>query len=149
MGKFRYQWAAPGDVNAFFGLMLDNIAGLVLTVTMLHSIFQFPVDFILRYMIPGTAIGVLVGDLIYFWLAFRLAEKEQRSDVCAMPLGLDTPSTIGMVLFVLGPAFTQAKESNKVWLGVHRLSSRMTVPELSRTLATRGIWPGRLCVAQA
>lgn len=111
MAKFRYQWAAPGDVNAFFGLMLDNIAGLVITVSMLHGIFQFPVDFTLRYMIPGTVIGVLVGDLIYFWMAFRLADREQRSDVCAMPLGLDTPSTIGMVLFVLGPAFLGAKAS--------------------------------------
>ena len=26
-------------------------------------------------MVPGTAIGVLVGDLLFFWLAFRLAEK--------------------------------------------------------------------------
>ena len=111
MKQHRYQWAAPGDVNAFFGLMLDNIAGLVLTVTMLSTIFQFPLDFILMYMIPGTAIGVLVGDLLYFWLAFRLSRQEQRSDVCAMPLGLDTPSTIGMVLFVLGPAYLAARES--------------------------------------
>ncbi len=107
----RYDWAAPGDVNAFFGLMLDNIAGLVLTVTMLSAIFQFPVDFALKYMIPGTAIGVLVGDLMYFWLAMRLAARENRNDVTAMPLGLDTPSTIGMVLFVLGPAFVDAKLS--------------------------------------
>lgn len=111
LAKYRYQWAAPGDINAFFGLMLDNIAGLVLTVSMLFAIFEFPVDFTLRYMIPGTAIGVLVGDLVYFWLAFRLAAKDKRSDVCAMPLGLDTPSTIGMILFVLGPAFLGAKAS--------------------------------------
>lgn len=109
MSRNQYRWAAPGDVNAFFGLMLDNIAGLVLAVGMLHSIFQFPVDFALKYMIPGTAIGVLVGDLLYFWLAFGLARKENRSDVTAMPLGLDTPSTVGMVLFVLGPAFSAAK----------------------------------------
>ncbi len=107
----RTDWAAPGDINAFFGLMLDNIAGLVLTVTMLSTIFGFPVDFTLKYMIPGTAIGVLVGDLLYFWLALRLAARENRRDVTAMPLGLDTPSTIGMVLFVLGPAFVAAKEA--------------------------------------
>lgn len=107
----RYRWAAPGDVNAFFGLMLDNVAGLVLTVTMLIGFFQFPVDFALRYMIPGTAIGVMAGDLLYFWLAFRLARREQRSDVTAMPLGLDTPSTIGMVLFVLGPSYTAGLEA--------------------------------------
>ncbi|MEM8735590.1 MAG: permease, partial [Planctomycetota bacterium] len=61
MNRNRYQWAARGDVNAFFGLMLDNVAGLVLTVTMLSSIFGFPIDFAIRYMVPGTAIGVFVG----------------------------------------------------------------------------------------
>ena len=105
MTQNRYQWARAGDVNAFFGLMLDNIAGMVLMVSMLFFKFGFPVDFALRYMIPGTAIGVLVGDLMFFWLAFRLAKRENRTDVTAMPLGLDTPSTLGMVFFVIGPAF--------------------------------------------
>ncbi len=108
--KTNYQWAATGDINAFFGLMLDNIAGLVLTVSMLASIFAFPVDFALRYMVPGTAIGVMVGDLMFFWLAFHYARKSGKTNVTAMPLGLDTPSTIGMVLFVIGPAFSLAKE---------------------------------------
>ncbi len=106
MTKNRYIWYRAGDVNAFFGLMLDNIAGMVLLVTLLHAVFKFPVDFALQYMIPGTAIGVLVGDMLYFWLALRLAKKEGRSDVTAMPLGLDTPSTFGMVFLVLGPAFS-------------------------------------------
>ena len=105
MTKIPYKWARAGDVNAFFGLMLDNIAGLVLTVSLLFFTFGFPVEFALAYMVPGTAIGVLIGDMLYFYMAFRLAKKENRSDVCAMPLGLDTPSTIGMIFFVLGPAF--------------------------------------------
>ena len=106
MGEKKYQWAAAGDINAFFGLMLDNIARLVLAVGMLSSIFSFPVEFALRYMVPGTAIGVLVGDLLFFGLAFFYAKKTGKTNVTAMPLGLDTPSTIGMVLFVLGPAFS-------------------------------------------
>ncbi len=106
--KNSYKWYAAGDVNAFFGLMLDNIAGLVLAVGLLVGQFQFPVDFALRYMVPGTALGVLAGDLMFFLLAIRLAKQENRSDVTAMPLGLDTPSTIGMVLFVVGPAFQSA-----------------------------------------
>ena len=105
----RYRWGGTGDINAFFGLTLDNIAGMVLAVSMLHEVFGFPAEFALRYMIPGTAIGVLVGDLLYFLLAFPLA-KRTGGAVTAMPLGLDTPSTIGMVLFVLGPAFVRGKE---------------------------------------
>jgi AGZA family xanthine/uracil permease-like MFS transporter len=59
-------------------------------------------------MIPGTAVGVLIGDLIYTAMAFRLARKTGRSDITAMPLGLDTPSTFGTVFLIIGPAYTEA-----------------------------------------
>ena len=114
MSKTRYQWAAPGDVNAFFGLMLDNVANLLLSVSLLAVVFEFPTSFALQHMVPGTAMGVLVGDLIFFWMAFRLAKRIGSSTVTAMPLGLDTPSTFGMVFFVLGPAFLHAKETMSV-----------------------------------
>jgi adenine/guanine/hypoxanthine permease len=107
----RYRWAQSGDVNAFFGLMLDNIAGLILIVSLLVQGFAFPMRFALRYMIPGTAIGVLLGDLMFFLLALRLARKSGSPSVTAMPLGLDTPSTFGMAFFVLGPAFKFAEAS--------------------------------------
>ena len=79
MNKNSYKWHAPGDVNAFFGLMLDNIADLLLAVGLLSAIFGLPTNFALRYMVPGTAIGVLVGDLLFFWMAFRLAKPNCRS----------------------------------------------------------------------
>lgn len=109
MSEKTPEWAAPGDLNAFFGLMLDNIADLLLTVSLLATVFQFPAIFALQHMVPGTAIGVLVGDLLFFWMAIDLARRTGRNDITAMPLGLDTPSTFGMVFFVLGPAFLHAK----------------------------------------
>src|SRR6266850_8343675 len=105
----RYRWAAAGDVNAFFGLMLDNVMNLVILAGILIFVFGFPEDLVYRRMFPGTALGVMFGDLVYTWMAFRLAKREGRSDVTAMPLGLDAPSTIGMAFTVLGPAFLVAK----------------------------------------
>lgn len=107
--RSRYPWAGAGDVNAFFGLMLDNISDMILMAGLLVGVFGFPAEFVLTRMIPGTAVGVMVGDLIYTWMAFRLARREGRADVTAMPLGLDTPSTFGSVFLILGPAFLQAK----------------------------------------
>ena len=104
----RYRWATPGDVNAFFGLTIDNLAGLVLTVSLLSTVFGYPAEFALSHLVPGTAIGVVVGDLIFTRLAFGLARRTGRTDVTAMPLGLDTPSTFGMVFFVVGPAYAAA-----------------------------------------
>lgn len=106
-----YRWAALGDLNAFFGLMLDNVVNLAILAGILIGVFGFPEDIVYTRMFPGTALGVLVGDLIYTWLAFRLARNTGRDDVTAMPLGLDSPSTIGMAFAVLGPAFVDAKAS--------------------------------------
>ncbi len=117
MSKNTYKWAAPGDVNAFFGLMLDNVSVLLLSTSLLAIFFGFPTNFAMRYMVPGTAVGVLVGDLIFFWMALRLAKRTGRDDVTAMPLGLDTPSTIGMVFFVLGPSFSYASQPAPNGLG--------------------------------
>ncbi len=97
--------------------MLDNIAGLILMVMLLTS-FGFPMDFAVSSMVPGTALGVLVGDLAFFFLAFRLAARTGRDDVTAMPLGLDTPSIFGITLFILGPSFVQGAGTNLGQLGL-------------------------------
>ena len=104
-----YIWAAKGDINAFFGLMLDNVVNLAVLAGILVGGFGFPAQLVYTRMFPGTAFGVLFGDLVYTWMAIRLAKRTGRNDVTAMPLGLDAPSTIGMALTVLGPAFLAAK----------------------------------------
>jgi adenine/guanine/hypoxanthine permease len=105
----RYEWFALGDVNGFFGLMFDNLTVLSFLAGTLVLVFKFPADIVYTKMFPGTAFGVLVGDLVYTWMAFRLAKRTGSRTVTAMPLGLDTPSTIGMALVVLGPAFIGLK----------------------------------------
>lgn len=102
---FKYKWATWGDLNAFFGLMLDNVTNLVILNGILVFGFGYPVDYVFTKMIPGTAFGVFIGDLIYTWMAIKLAQKTKNPNVTAMPLGLDTPSTIGMAVAVMGPTF--------------------------------------------
>ena len=114
----RYHWARGGDINAFFGLMLDNVSVMVLLFGLLSSSLpverqakegqiRFTPGFVLTHMLPGTALGVLLGDLVYTMLAFRLARRLGRDDVTAMPLGLDTPSTFGIAFLVLLPALKE------------------------------------------
>lgn len=105
----KYRWFVIGDINGFFGLMFDNLTVLSFLAGVLIFVFSFPADIIYTRMFPGTALGVLLGDLIYTWMACKLAKKTGNQNVTAMPLGLDTPSTIGLVLVVLGPAFLGLK----------------------------------------
>ena len=106
----RQRWFAPGDINGFFGLVVDNLSILGFLATALVGIFGFPAEFVFSRMFPGTALGVLVGNLMYTAMARRLARREGRDDVTAMPLGLDAPTTIGLALLVLGPHFAGLRQ---------------------------------------
>jgi AGZA family xanthine/uracil permease-like MFS transporter len=101
----RLPWIAAGDLNGFFGLVVDNLSILGFLSAALIGLFGFPADVVFQKMFPGTALGVLVGNLIYTAMARRLARRSGRDDVTAMPLGLDAPTSIGLALLVLGPAY--------------------------------------------
>jgi AGZA family xanthine/uracil permease-like MFS transporter len=105
----RPRWFVAGDLNGFFGLVVDNLSILGFIAMALVGMFQFPADVVFGRMFPGTALGVLVGNLLYTLMARRLAARTGREDVTAMPLGLDAPTSIGMALLVLGPAFVAFK----------------------------------------
>jgi adenine/guanine/hypoxanthine permease len=66
-------------------------------------------------MVPGTALGVLVGDLAYTWLAVRLVRQTGRTDVTAMPFGIDTPTLFAMVFGVLGPVMLATGDPVLAW----------------------------------
>ena len=103
--KGGVSWFRPGDLNGFLGLMTDNMASLSFIAGILIFGFKFPADVVFKYMFPGTAFGVFLGDLIFTFLGIKMAKRLGRNDIAAMPLGLDTPSAIGLAVTVLGPAF--------------------------------------------
>jgi adenine/guanine/hypoxanthine permease len=104
-GQRRRRWLSGGDINGFFGLVVDNLSVLAFVATALTVIFGFPAEIVFSRMFPGTALGVLVGNLLYARMARSLGRREGRDSVTAMPLGIDAPTSIGMALLVLGPAF--------------------------------------------
>ena len=77
--------------------------------------FGFPADLVLTRMVPGTALGVLAGDLAYTWLAVRLMRRAGRDDVTAMPFGIDTPTLFAMVFGVLGPVKLATGDALLAW----------------------------------
>ncbi|HJV66801.1 MAG TPA: MFS transporter [Geomonas sp.] len=139
---------ALGDINAFFGLMLDNMSCLVILASILTGVFGMPRDLILSRMLPGSAVGVLVGDLLYSWMAWRLASRTGRSDVTAMPLGLDTPSTFGMAFGVIGPCYLATKDAHFTWqvamatvvlMGIFKMAVSFCGPAVRRVIPRAGL----------
>jgi AGZA family xanthine/uracil permease-like MFS transporter len=109
----RYRWVRTGDINGVVGLLLDNIATLVLLFGMITTVTvqnRFEGRFVLERIIPGTVAGVVVGAAIYTFLAVRLARRGGGASVTAMPVGLDTPSVFVMALLVLLPTLREAEQ---------------------------------------
>ena len=140
------RWYAPGDWSAFFGLALDNMTQLVILSSLLIGVFKFPPDLVLYVMVPGTAAGVLIGDLVYTGLAVRLMRRTGRADVTAMPFGIDTPSLFGIVFGVLGPAMLLTNDPDRAWKIGMGVTVAMGVLKLA--LAFAGDW-ARLVVPRA
>ncbi|MDX9722115.1 MAG: hypothetical protein RBU37_15345 [Myxococcota bacterium] len=138
----HYPWFTAGDSNAFFGLMLDNLTVLAMMAGILVGVFGFPAAFVFSHMIPGTALGVLVGDLAYTWMAFKLAARTGRKDITAMPLGLDTPSSIGIAFAVLGPVWLESQDPMVTWqVG---MATMVLMGLLKLALAFTGDWVRRV-----
>ncbi len=66
-----------GETTAFLALFLDNVGTLIFFSAILVFTFNYPADIILTRMIPGTAVGICMGDLVYTWLAIRLRTKNR------------------------------------------------------------------------
>ncbi|KAN0050128.1 hypothetical protein ACTA71_003231 [Dictyostelium dimigraforme] len=102
---------SSGDYNALTSVFMDNLANFALMVELLVFAFGMPRDLVTKYFIPGPAFAIMIGSLSLSAYAIYLDRNERRPGILytAIPLGLDTPSTIGLPLLVCGPAFLAAK----------------------------------------
>jgi AGZA family xanthine/uracil permease-like MFS transporter len=99
-----------GDIDGFIALWLDN---LVVAIVMAKLSLGFPLflDPALFYsrLLPASAAGLIIGNGYYAWQAHRLARRESRSDVCALPFGLSIILLVTFVFLIMYPAKLRAE----------------------------------------
>ena len=95
---------ARGDIDGFFGLAIDNLVQLLLIDSLCRYVLRFPSELITFTILPGAGVSLIVGNLFYAWQARRLMQQTGRSDVCALPYGINTVSLIAHVFLVMLPA---------------------------------------------
>ena len=101
---FRPRLFVRGDIDGFFGLALDNLIQVLLISALWTQVLGFSTERLYGRILPGVAVSLVVGNLFYAWQARELARKTGRSDVCALPYGINTVSLIGYVFLVMLPA---------------------------------------------
>jgi len=98
------RWFVRGDIDGFFGLALDNLVQLLLIDSLCRIVLGFPGELIYQSILPGAAVSLVVGNLFYAWQARQLSRRTGRTDVCALPYGINTVSLIAYVFLVMLPA---------------------------------------------
>jgi len=93
-----------GDVDGFFGLAIDNLVQLLLIDALCRGVLGFPAELVYGRILPGVAVSLLIGNLFYARQALLLGRKLGRTDVCALPYGINTVSLFAYVFLVMLPA---------------------------------------------
>ncbi|HTZ60855.1 MAG TPA: hypothetical protein VMB49_22250 [Acidobacteriaceae bacterium] len=108
------EWFTSGDVDGFFGLFFNGFPDLLLIVG-LAPVCGFPLSFVASRILPGVAVSILVGNLFYAWQARRLAQREGRCDVTAIPFGINTPTIFAYVFLIIAPVYQRTHDANLAW----------------------------------
>jgi AGZA family xanthine/uracil permease-like MFS transporter len=106
------------DLDGFFGLLIDNLVQLLLIPLLCASACGMTGSdrrFIYEHILPGAAVSILLGNLFYAWQAHRLAARTGRSDVTALPYGINTPSLLVFIFFVMAPVYAKTKNAEAAW----------------------------------
>lgn len=98
------RWFHRGDIDGFFGLALDNLVQLLLIQGLCTYVVGLPPELVLGRILPGAALSILVGNVFYARQARALAASSGRTDVCALPYGINTVSLFAHVFLVMLPA---------------------------------------------
>jgi len=111
------KWFTRRDVDGFFGLFIDNLVQLILIMGFSLYVLGMKGEpgFLVGTVLPGVAVSVIFGNLFYGWQAIRLARKEGRDDVTALPYGINTVSLFAFVFLVMLPVYVDTGDFRAAW----------------------------------
>ncbi|MBP7933661.1 MAG: NCS2 family permease [Phycisphaerae bacterium] len=114
----KYPIFVKRDLDGFFGLAIDNLVQMLLIVGLCGAYCGMNGEdarFITRHIMPGVAVSLIIGNLFYALQAHWVAKREGRSDVTALPYGINTPSLLVYVFFVMMPTYNKTHSAAAAW----------------------------------
>ncbi|GAA2731734.1 hypothetical protein [Actinocorallia aurantiaca] len=112
---FRLPFWVGGDTNAFFGLGFNVMVNVLTLAGLCLGVLNIPGSDVYGVILPALGIQLLIGNVYYTYLARRLAVKEGRTDVCAMPYGPSVPHMFIVVFVIMLPTYLATKDPIKAW----------------------------------
>lgn len=108
-------WWVPGDTNAFFGLGFNVLVNVLVLTGLIAGVVNVPGHDVFHIVLPALGIELLIGNVYYTYLARRLARRENRTDVAAMPYGPSVPHMFIVTFVIMLPTYLATKDPIRAW----------------------------------
>ena len=105
----------PGDWNAFFGFGTNILVNMLVLTGLLRFVLKMPDSLVFGRILPALGLMMCLSTFYYAWLAYRLAQKTGRSDVCALPSGVSVPHMFIVTFVIMLPITIKTGDPMKGW----------------------------------
>jgi AGZA family xanthine/uracil permease-like MFS transporter len=104
-----------GDWNAYFGFGTNILVNLLTLTALLRFVLKMPDELVFGRILPATGLMMFLSTAYYAFLAYRLAKRTGRSDVCALPSGISVPHMFIVTFVVMMPIALTTHDPLKGW----------------------------------
>ncbi len=105
----------PGDWNAFFGFGTNILVNMLVLTGLLRFVLKMPDSLVFGRILPALGLMMCLSTMYYAWLAWDLARKTGRSDVCALPSGVSVPHMFIVTFVIMLPITLKTGDPLKGW----------------------------------
>jgi adenine/guanine/hypoxanthine permease len=104
-----------GDWNAFFGFGTNILVNMLVLTGLLRFVLKMPDAIVFGRILPALGLMMCLSTFYYAFLAYRLAQKTGRNDVCALPSGVSVPHMFIVTFVIMLPITLRTGDPLKGW----------------------------------
>ena len=104
-----------GDTNAFFGFGVNVLVNVLTLTALCLFVVHMSAHDVFHAILPALGIALVAGNIYYTFLARRLARRENRTDVTAMPYGPSVPHMFIVVFVIMLPIYLKTNNALLAW----------------------------------
>jgi adenine/guanine/hypoxanthine permease len=104
-----------GDWNAFFGFGTNILVNMLVLTGLLRFVLKMPDSIVFGRILPALGLMMCLSTFYYAFLAYRLAQKTGRTDVCALPSGVSVPHMFIVTFVIMLPITIKTGDPLKGW----------------------------------
>lgn len=109
------KYFVKSDWNGFFGLFTNNLTNVLVMASLLSVVVGLPNNIVYGRILPAVGFSIFIASAYYSYMAVKLAKREGRDDVTALPSGTSVPHMFLIVFLVIGPVYWATDNAYLAW----------------------------------